>query len=140
MTYVNWQNGNILTAGSLRLIPQFYNGGTDAINSANGLIVSGGVFSESLLVSATLCLPKGASEIVGSVVITTSGAGLAGGSTVYATAAGTLSIQHGSGSAALTAFVKIGSNSGWIPGSAVFVSVGGTAGASCTGFMLYGTG
>ena len=57
MTVVQWIDGNVLTAGSLRLIPQFYSNKTNQTtawisgtsitwNNVGSEFISGGIFAE----------------------------------------------------------------------------------------------
>lgn len=128
MTVVQWADGNVLTAGSLRLIPQLYSvssanvlisSGT-AFQSLGSVFVSGGLFAESLLFNYNTHILRAdfsPPAVALNFRVLTSGAGLGGGSvvsTVPTSALYPLTI----GKMAL-----IGSNAGWIPGSDCVVFV-----------------
>lgn len=150
MTTVQWSDGDILTAGSLRLLPQFYEHKTFAnsplIWPVSGLylvgsvFVSGGQFSEQLMVD----LGGKASSSAGTSLefqLFMSGAGLGGGSLI-----GGVGVNSASSLYTNVPF-SIGSNSGWIPGSDVVAQffgdgVGGTNGSTISyiSMRVYGTG
>lgn len=155
MTVIPWADGNILTAGSLRVIPQYY-GTTGKINgtgsvviasgnaytSAGSMFISGGLFSEKLLCLYSIMsqVSTSANTFVNSRLFV-SGVGLGGGSQVSEFAPSDLSSANSIPSNGV--FVEIGSNAGWIPGSDCFIYVQTKAAAVNGGFSqltVWGTG
>lgn len=90
MTTVQWEDGQVLTAGSLRLIPQFYTYETPDLvaNIASGtsftdigsVFVSGGQFTEFILMDCNLNYADIRSRSTRETRYFVSGAGLGGGS------------------------------------------------------------
>lgn len=149
MTYVPFAPGDILTAGSLRLIPQFYAstsigdggaGSTSAWTTVATLIVSGGDFSQNLIVYPNIALFANNYTTGKSLRLMLSGAGLGGGSVVD-----TVTVNTTDGdSVHFPGPVIIPSNQGWIPGNDVAVMVqrqqGGTQQRHTGAFTIFGEG
>lgn len=127
MTVVPWANGQVLTAGSLYIIPQYYGTVTSAgatvasgntFTSVGSMFVSGALFAEKLIVSfSSKGDNPGAAGDLDVWQLFTSGAGIAGSivSTTYTTNAAAEKFH--------SPIVEIGSNGGWIPGSACVLFV-----------------
>lgn len=155
MTVIPWVDGNILTAGSLRVVPQFYDtnfiagtsyattSGTNfSSNSVGSIFVSGGLFAEKLIVSVNAQHLLSNANFTTDFRIFTSGAGLGGGSQITASVAQT----GGASTPRLFPqnYVVIGSNQGWIPGSDCYVYFQAKTNVADTlyyyGMNLFGTG
>jgi len=157
MTVIQWNDGDILTAGSLRLIPQHYQtinpettfgqSGTNYVN-VGSIFVSGNTFGESLLVyvnTNSLDINSAQSyDIWGRIL--TSGPGLGGGSAI---ASGQYYSQTSlSPCDNWSPFIRIPSSAGWIPGSdcVVFYQIRATMASTADAFVrfrsmsLWGTG
>lgn len=125
MVVARFSDGQILTAGSLNMLPQFsdqsltrsanYSSGTNAFDLGS-LYISGGLFTRTLYVNWSVHGVGTVAGGSGNVSLVLSGAGLGGGSTILDYALWESNV--GQSADFLTI---IPSNAGWIPGSAVVI-------------------
>lgn len=153
MTTIPWQDGDVLTAGSLRLVPQLYGVFPQDVDtfatSANmqaigSVFISGGQFTEFLIPSINVSLSTAtpnATTMTQDFFL--SGAGLGGGSIVQSK---TVTVYANNNNVSMSQEMQIPAGAGWIAGSDAWLyyrakcTSGGPYSTDAPSFRIYGTG